>query len=1134
MMIATQSLTVGSRGLTQGKAVQVIWQIGVADKSFNEFALAPNEARRFAEVFGERVEFVVGETLLKRFPFIHPSAADTFWGGKPEIPFVIRFQLPHEPDEVYALHITLADTHERLASTMEVSLNGQTVWKRKMPLGNGRAFYGDPNGKPCAFTVPIRASLLRKGDNDLTIVLRDGSWVAYDALTFVRWHPLPLPEFVVRHETKWSAVVPDADAFASEEALMLPQKGGFHAIGDKGASVTVQMPLAGESFRSEFAFALVQGSVKLAFILPKGARGDAWRSAFGRDGETVHIGWQTTPLSFYVRPIHQSPFAIRHLPWLQITVEHQRERVFVTVRDGEKVLARMEAVHAPVPNGWLRWTALEDVTEWAVANLQVAQHGSRKQGSGIRRQQTQIPTPSPPSPIPFARFNRSTGELVLGNVALELCISTKNGINPNLLLDRRTGRRCADTDYCYGTPDATLPKLIELPKIVRHKNGSTKVTLIGQQDDLRIEHRFRVMEKALEEQLRITNTGDEVVPFGDKAFGFAKTLFDGKSWFSDLKGCRFVAIPYRREPETGAFQDFSVDEIVWRSGWFHVVNYPGIGFPIQRFQASSFGSEAWAWVDADGDHVLVIAKYSNLWHEHPAREESIGKIPPTGAMEWSLLEPMWVAGTGGLGSGTGQKMVLRFGGADIWKLGDPEVPSELKPGESFTFGVTRYIPCRGGWKGAFYAFRDWMESLGHKPPKDYNPPVHWNELYDNPLWWGADTPERRKQFYRREHMEEEAQKAAELGCEALYLDPGWDTSFASSVWADDRLGKQDEFVRMLKECYGLQLSLHTPLAGWCDVNAYPIEARRKSRDGQVLQSLCSASSAYLKTKAERLLKLCEDGASFLMFDGSAFTGECYDETHGHSVPLTRHEHCLAYLKLMQTVKRKFPKVLIELHDPIVAGVTVRYAPTYFFHALPHSFDELWGYEFMWEPMDDLLSGRAISLYYVRLAYSIPIYLHIDLRKDNENALMFWWYASTCQHLGVGGKHPDPKVWEAHKQAMRTYRRLKRFYTQGRFFGIDETVHAHVFGDRRHGRGDTGKTVAVLNIFNLAATEVEREVRFKLSDIGLPNDLHLHFDGVPYRFDGDIVTLWVRLSGLGHRLIEVQAGKRATAQRRTKR
>ena len=712
--------------------------------------------------------------------------------------------------------------------------------------------------------------------------------------------------------------------------------------------------------------------------------------------------------------------------------------------------------------------------------------------------------------LPFVRFNRRTGELVLGNAKLELRIVTRNGINPCFLFDRRTGRKYADTDYCYGTPDAPRPKLVAPPKIVKaHNNplqrvskkppkGShcepfVEVTLIGQQGNLRLEHRFRVLPDSLEEQLKVTNKGNEAVYLRDKVFGFCKTLFDGKAWLPEMQDCRFVAIPYRREPETGAFQDFSVSQLVQRKGWFYVTNYPGIA-GMQRFDDPAFGSEGWSWVDEDGDHAFVIAKHNNE------------------AMEWSLLTPMR----------QGRKMVLCFGGAGFWKLGDPEPAVQLQPNESFTFGITRYIPCHGGWKGAFYEFRRWMESLGHRVPKDYNPPIHWNELYDNPLWWGPDTPERRQQFYRREHMEEEAQKASELGCEALYLDPGWDTSFGSSVWADERLGKQREFVRMIKERYGLKLALHTPLAGWCDVNAYPMEARRKSKDGQVLPSLCSAAPSYLQTKAERLLKLCEDGAEFLMFDGSAFTGECYDEKHGHSLPLTRHEHCLAYLNLTQTVKRKYPKVLIELHDPIVAGVTVRYAPTYFLHSLPHSFDELWGYEFMWDPMEDLRSGRALSLYYINLAYSIPIYLHIDLRKDNENAVMFWWYASTCRHLGVGGKHPDQKVWEAHKQAMRIYRQFKRFYTQGEFYGIDETVHAHVLPNPKP---KTRNIIAVLNIFNLATTEVEREIRFKPSDIGLPNNLRLHCIGVPYhqQEDGGVI-LWVRLPALGHQLVEVQASR----------
>ena len=67
---------------------------------------------------------------------------------------------------------------------------------------------------------------------------------------------------------------------------------------------------------------------------------------------------------------------------------------------------------------------------------------------------------------------------------------------------------------------------------------------------------------------------------------------------------------------------------------------------------------------------------------------------------------------------------------------------------------------------------------------------------------------------------------------------------------------------------------------------------------------------------------------------------------------------------------------------------------------------------MWDPLNDIVvtgskyitNMRAKSLYYYNLAYNIPLYLHINLKTDNANALAFWWYASTCRHLGIGGKY----------------------------------------------------------------------------------------------------------------------------------
>jgi len=135
----------------------------------------------------------------------------------------------------------------------------------------------------------------------------------------------------------------------------------------------------------------------------------------------------------------------------------------------------------------------------------------------------------------------------------------------------------------------------------------------------------------------------------------------------------------------------------------------------------------------------------------------------------------------------------------------------------------------------------------------------------------------RKELYSLKHMEEEAAKAKEIGCQALYLDPGWDTPFASQLWDEDRLGPAKDFVKLMDKKYGLKVSLWVPLTRWRGAPAFPREADRLDENGNRLSfTLCGGSSAFLDIKAERLLKLCAAGVSFLMFDGSKYTGPCFD------------------------------------------------------------------------------------------------------------------------------------------------------------------------------------------------------------------------------------------------------------------
>ena len=134
---------------------------------------------------------------------------------------------------------------------------------------------------------------------------------------------------------------------------------------------------------------------------------------------------------------------------------------------------------------------------------------------------------------------------------------------------------------------------------------------------------------------------------------------------------------------------------------------------------------------------------------------------------------------------------------------------------------------------------------------------------------------------------------------------------------------------------------------------------------------------------------------------------------------------------------------------------------------------------MWQPMEDILSGRAKALYYYNLGCNVPIYLHVDLREDNRHCLVLWWYASTCRHLGIGGTHPDPLVAQAQRLAMQRYRRLERFFKHGDFYGLDEQVHIHALPK---------EGAFVVNLFNLSDAGRVMEGSVRVEDLGLERDV----------------------------------------------
>ncbi len=123
--------------------------------------------------------------------------------------------------------------------------------------------------------------------------------------------------------------------------------------------------------------------------------------------------------------------------------------------------------------------------------------------------------------------------------------------------------------------------------------------------------------------------------------------------------------------------------------------------------------------------------------------------------------------------------------------------------------MTRYQTVSGGYENAMYAFRALLDENGCRFPQGFNPPVHWEQLYDMEGAW-----DHRLHQYTKAIVEEEAKKGVAYSCEALYLDPGWDTDFATFLWGEQWLGPRKAFVEEMQSKYGLKVSLHTPLAPW--------------------------------------------------------------------------------------------------------------------------------------------------------------------------------------------------------------------------------------------------------------------------------------------------------------------------------
>lgn len=665
----------------------------------------------------------------------------------------------------------------------------------------------------------------------------------------------------------------------------------------------------------------------------------------------------------------------------------------------------------------------------------------------------------------------------VSNGAYSVEVSAGSWGNRFALKDVVSGEVLSDASYVYrasrATPEGTMVYEKVANALVRVDGQA--LTITGQLAGLELQHTFTLPSDKpfMEERITLRNATAEPIALTDFACGFTRVFTNRHvQVLKELEKDRLVEIPFRHRATDAEDRehDYALADFLKFNGVERRADEPWLQVEAPSRDRAA---EGWAWTH--GDRTLGVFKFN--------QDE----------IEWSVVSLT-----------PGEKAVsLRFGGAAMVD----SLPGSLKhiaPGQTVPLGVTRYRTVNGDYTRAYYAFRAFLDEHRCRYPKDYDPPVHWNELYDNPEWT-LSTPGKpegprmtRPQAYTKALIALEAAKARDYSCESLYLDPGWDTDFGTFLWGEKWLGPRKEFVQEMRSKYGLGVSLHCPLATWMSMDgrgvaAWPKESFRMGEDGTIIEgSVCLGAQQYVDEAAKRLLDLCSDGVSFLMFDGNWWNGGCWNPNHGHRVPYTREDHAQANVELARRVHAAYPKVLIEMHDMVTGGSPIRYTPVYYKYGLPESYDENWGLELMWDSMKDIQEGRARSLYYYNLGCNVPMYLHVDLREDNEHCLTLWWYASTCRHLGIGGTHENPQIADAQRRAMQRYHALERYYKRGEFYGMQdvgltehgkkEEIHLHVLRD---------EGAFVVNVFNLSDRPRRITGGVPVAELGLdPNQWYI--------------------------------------------
>ncbi len=138
-----------------------VFQIGVADGDYHEFALAGNY-QAYQQTFPHDADFVVGQSdPRKDWPWIQPGPSDAWAGSRPHV-FKITFDLPEVAAGYYRLVLDFVDTHGWAPPEFTIGINGTSL-NVKLPPGHGDESLSNPKvGKNYSLQQVFPATLLAR------------------------------------------------------------------------------------------------------------------------------------------------------------------------------------------------------------------------------------------------------------------------------------------------------------------------------------------------------------------------------------------------------------------------------------------------------------------------------------------------------------------------------------------------------------------------------------------------------------------------------------------------------------------------------------------------------------------------------------------------------------------------------------------------------------------------------------------------------------------------------------------------------------------------------------------------------------------------------------------------------------